>query len=164
MDWEMSLFSVLFVVARKARTKILSCFWGCIFSRRWELGLIQTVFDWGRRGKVWFWPDIWWTVKGLIKKWETIAVTIGGSVVSEKNPFLVFLLLPGFPLLRGREGIITLFCRGEHQESGVKIITSFHLRLIFFPAFFLSSSWRFVGRSPIWNWPWIVQLQMQTKR
>lgn len=54
---------------------------------------------------------------------------------SQENPFLIFLLLPGFALLRGREGIITLFCRGEHQESGVKIITSFHLRLIFFLAF-----------------------------
>lgn len=55
---------------------------------------------------------------------------------SQKNPFLVFLLLPGFALLRGREGLTTLFCRGEQQESGVKIITSFHLRLIFFLAFF----------------------------
>lgn len=54
---------------------------------------------------------------------------------SQKNAFLIFLLLPGFAILRGREGIITLFCRGEHQESGVKIITSFHLRLIFFLAF-----------------------------
>lgn len=98
--------------------------------RRWKLRLIQTAFDWGRRGKIWFWPDIWRTVKGLIKKWENIAVTIGGSVVSEKCISYIF----AFAWICYFEGIITLFCRGEHQESGVKIITSFHLRLIFFLA------------------------------
>lgn len=55
----------------------------------------------------------------------------------QKNPFLFFFCLClGCPLSRRWEGVKTLSHCGEHQESEVKTITSFHLRLIFFPAFF----------------------------
>lgn len=54
-----------------------------------------------------------------------------------KTHFLFFSLLPGISSFKGMGGNNNplLLC-GVHQESEVKPITSFQLRLIFFPAFF----------------------------
>lgn len=58
-------------------------------------------------------------------------------MLTQKNTFLIFLFLPGISSLKGWEGIITLFHRGEHHKSEVKTIISFHLRIIFFSAFLI---------------------------
>ena len=122
-----SVKSVLSIVAVKASNKILNCLWGIYLQQKTRAGVNSNSFGLREKGKVLVLTRYLMGCKMRLnlKNEQTIAVTIGGSVASEKSISYFFCFCLGFPLLRGCEGIITLFHCGEHQESEVKTILAF---------------------------------------